>query len=459
MADLTRIDASGTVEITDGISQSAAVKTTTPSASDGGLVVREAQRGQQTAANSIPVVMASNQSPIPITVSSSGSSSDGTGRLRTSALYRIFQYDFSQGDNRVFWDTSTATGGTSTFVANENAMSLNTTTSNGSEVIRQTKQRFFNQTGLTHTYVFGVLLNATKTNLRQRFGCFDSQDGIYFEQSGGTINVVQRTFASGAAVNTSVAQASWNLDMLDGTGASGITLDFTKINTYFIEYSWVGSGRARLGVIINGTPIYCHEFLNDNILITPFISRSTLPVRLELTNTAATGSGSTMKYYGVGVFSDSGQDPVGMTRAITNPIVGTAISNVAYTPVLSLRLKSANARAVIRLLNLSLAHTSTAVVSWRVILNGSLTAPAWTDVTGTNTITQQDTAASAVTGGDILFSGNYVGGSGGYSNVDLKNPINLSSNIAGTADIVTLACERIGGVTTSFVSITYMELS
>lgn len=459
MADLTRIDASAAVEITDGVSQSCVIQTALPNNSDAGLVVREAAQGQQTMSGSRPVVIASDQTPVAITVSNSGGISDGTGRLRTSSLYSVFQYNFSQGDNAIYWDTSTATGGTSAFVANENAVSLNTTTSSGSLVIRQSRQRFFNQTGLTQTFLIGALLSASKTNLRQRVGCFDDQDGAYFEQSGGTINVVQRTFASGTAVNTSVPQSSWNLDKLDGTGSSGIVLDITKINTYFVEYSWIGTGRVRFGILNNGSPIYCHQFLNDNILITPNISRSTLPVRLELENTAAVATNSSMKYYGVGVFRDNGQDPVGVTRTVDNGTAGTAISNAAFTPVISLRLKAANSRAVLALLNLGISQTSTAVTVWRVILNGTLTAPTWNAVSGTNTLTEVDLVSSAITGGNVMFAGSYAGGSGSYIFVDLRNPINLGAGIAGTSDVVTLACQRNGAVTSVFSSLTFMEIS
>jgi len=54
----------------------ARVKSTTPSSSDEGLVIREAQRGQGTMTTSIPVVISSNQSKIPIQISQTTTDND-----------------------------------------------------------------------------------------------------------------------------------------------------------------------------------------------------------------------------------------------------------------------------------------------------------------------------------------------------------------------------------------------
>jgi hypothetical protein len=68
MGDLTRIDQAQAIEITDGVSQTATIATGLPGGSVAGLVVREAAQGQQTAANSRPVVIASDQSDINVDI-------------------------------------------------------------------------------------------------------------------------------------------------------------------------------------------------------------------------------------------------------------------------------------------------------------------------------------------------------------------------------------------------------
>ena len=64
MADLTEVQTSQVVEITDGSADRADVATSTPAGGIGGLVVREAQRGQATMAASIPVTLASDQTAL-----------------------------------------------------------------------------------------------------------------------------------------------------------------------------------------------------------------------------------------------------------------------------------------------------------------------------------------------------------------------------------------------------------
>ena len=55
----------------------------------------------------------------------------------------------------------------------------------------------------------------------------------------GTLETVQ---SGVAATDNWIYQSDWNVDKLDGTGASGMTLDPTKLNVYQIRYKWLGSG-------------------------------------------------------------------------------------------------------------------------------------------------------------------------------------------------------------------------
>lgn len=106
MADLTRIDASAAVEITDGVSQSCTIATATPLSSATGLVVREAARGQQTMAASIPVVLASDQSSISVTVS-------GTTTVTGTVTANAGTGTFTVADNQTIVDNAAFTDGTS----------------------------------------------------------------------------------------------------------------------------------------------------------------------------------------------------------------------------------------------------------------------------------------------------------------------------------------------------------
>lgn len=70
MADLTRLQNSQPVQITDDSTQVAVLTTTVPGSTVVALAIREVQRGQQTSANSMPVVLASDQTAVSQVVSS-----------------------------------------------------------------------------------------------------------------------------------------------------------------------------------------------------------------------------------------------------------------------------------------------------------------------------------------------------------------------------------------------------
>jgi len=102
----------------------------------------------------------------------------------------------------------------------------------------------------------------------RNWGCFDSTEGFMFRLDGTTLSVVhRRTFAVDLYPNDDVngksegiiPQSMWNKDRLDGTGPSGMNLNVSKANTYWIDYQNLGGGAIRWGVFYNGERLICHE--------------------------------------------------------------------------------------------------------------------------------------------------------------------------------------------------------
>lgn len=86
-------------------------------------------------------------------------------------------------------------------------------------------------------------------------------------------------------VDTRVAQSAWNIDRMDGTGASGFNIDLTKMQMLYIDYSWYGAGAIRWGLKNNrGEVIYCHRMVNNNLNTEAYMRSGNLPARYE-TNT------------------------------------------------------------------------------------------------------------------------------------------------------------------------------
>lgn len=106
-------------------------------------------------------------------------------------------------------------------------------------------------------------------------------------------------------VDTRIPQSSWNLDKCNGTGPSGYNIDLTRMQMFYMDYSWYGAGVIRWGLrTTNGQIIYCHQQQNNNAQYEAYLRSGNLPAHYESNGivgyTTTTGqSGSTM-YCGSG---------------------------------------------------------------------------------------------------------------------------------------------------------------
>ena len=95
-------------------------------------------------------------------------------------------------------------------------------------------------------------------------------------------------------------QSEWNLDRCDGTGKSGYTIDVTKMQMFYMDYSWYGAGFIRWGFRgEDGNVIYAHKVPNNNFNTEAYMRSGNLPARyevntvppaVEITKDIATGS-------------------------------------------------------------------------------------------------------------------------------------------------------------------------
>ena len=84
-------------------------------------------------------------------------------------------------------------------------------------------------------------------------------------------------------VDLKVAQSSFNMDKLDGTGPSGVVLDLSKMQMFYIDYSWYGAGTIRMGFRdTQGRVFYCHRFVNNNQNTEAYMRSGNLPARYEV---------------------------------------------------------------------------------------------------------------------------------------------------------------------------------
>ncbi len=351
---------------------------------------------------------------------SSAGATDAFGRIRTSSPLTLFDSSHRYKDNGL-WSTATATGGTSTFDADAGLVNLAVTTASGSSVIRETTKCFSYQPGKSLLVMSTFVLNPAKTNLRQRIGYYGAANGMYLELANTTLSFVERSSSTGTLAETRVAQSDWNIDPLNGTGPSNLTLDPTKAQILWMDIEWLGLGTVRMGFIINGKFIHCHSFHHANIITSTYITTASLPLRYEITNTAATASASTLKQVCSTVLSEGGYELRGLQQAIGTTITSPHVLTTAgtYYPVISLRLKSAALDAIVILTALSiLAATANANYSWRVVASATTTGGTWTSA-GTDSSVEYNLTGTATTGGRILAQGYFSSTNQSTSSVDI----------------------------------------
>jgi hypothetical protein len=337
---------------------------------------------------------------------------DAFGRIRVANPITLFDSSHRYQDNGL-WSTYTSGTASATFNASQGLMDLTIGSTSADEIIRETTKIFSYQPGKSLLVMNTFVMNAAKTNLRQRVGYYGDENGIYLELYGNALSFVERSLVTGAVTETPVLQADWNGDKLDGTGQSGITLDITKSQILWMDIEWLGLGTVRLGFVINGQFITCHSFHHANIITSTYITTASLPLRYEIRNvgTPNPSTPSTLKQVCSTVISEGGYQLAGAQQAIGTPVASprTLTTASTYYPIVSLRLKTSPDRldAIVILTAASILPLSSAGSpnhNWQIVATGTTTGGTWTSA-GTESSVEYNITGTGFSGGRILASG------------------------------------------------------
>ena len=402
---------------------------------------------------------------------------DAFGRLRVSAPLTIFDskqcFDDPDLANSaenfpLFFDNQEISGGgtTTTFDVNAAKTTLAVGASTAGRRIRQTKMRFNYLPGKSQLVLNTFVLSSTNASgITRRVGLYDDKNGIFFDDNGTNYGFCVRSYVTGSAVDTRVAKSAWTYDKMDGSGPSGVSLDFTKTQILVIDFEWLGVGRVRVGWNVDGNTYVAHEFLNTNNLANVYMSTPNLPLRTEIINSGA-GAASSISAICSSVISEGGIDDIGMVRSAgTNGThVDANVENTIYA-VLGIRLKSAYIGTTIKLIDFSLLESEgTKELEWLLLLNPTVAGTfTYADESRSAIQVARGATANTVTGGFCLGSGLFSSGANnvsGSTSKDLNNAILLGSTIAGVVDEIVLCVRPIAGATNADVegTITWREI-
>jgi hypothetical protein len=396
-----------------------------------------------------------------------GANLDAFGRLRVSEPFTLFDSQNRYAEDDQFSSSTSGVGSSVTFATNESSVNMNVGTVSGGKTVRQTFRRMPYQPGKSLLILTTFCMNVAKANLRQRVGYFDENNGIYLEQNGTSEpSFVVRTNTSGSPVNTnSASQSSWNGDKLDGTGPSGYDLNLETVQIFWSDIEWLGVGNVRCGFVINGQFIICHTFqcANQTGKTKVYMETAILPVRYEIENTDTTASSSTLKQICSTVISEGGyQQTVQDTIARRTTLLGTI--STTFLPLVSIRLKSTSAGAVVLLNRIIVLPTTNQSYEVCIMKNSTLTGASWTSLS--SNVEYDVTATAMTTSVDGIYQNDYVTSSA-QGRAILAAPtgynfaFQLGTSLAGVSDTFTLGIRVISGATTGDAvgSISFYDLT
>lgn len=383
---------------------------------------------------------------------------DAFARLRVSNPTTLFDSKQLYDKQPLFWDDqeTSGTGTSSTFSAPNARTQIAVGATTAGTRVRQTFQRFNYQPGKSMLIFLTGVLGTAESGITQRIGYFDDDNGLIFNCEDAVMKVTRRTNVTGSAVDNDVAQADWNLDTMDGNGPSGVTLDFTKTQIFLIDFEWLGVGRVRMGFVIDGIPIYCHQFLNTNILTEVYMSTPNLPLRYEISNDG-TGGASTLDHICSTVISEGGQQRNGILRHFDSGSVSSLAAGTTYA-LIGLRLQEDKLGSIelesISLLSSSQNDQAHWELKWNPTVAGTFT---YADETNSIAMAVGGVVTNTVTGGTDIDGGYFSTAQAAIASV--PNALKLGADIAGVQDEIVLCVTPVTNNITVEASLTWRELS
>lgn len=348
---------------------------------------------------------------------------DAFSRMRVSNPTPIFDAQFTYNLNPMLYEAVTnGSGATVTHdTTNRNAVMTFSSTPTGGKAYMQSYEYLPYQPGRSQLINLTFNMNGGVANVLKFAGYSDGVNGVEFQMNGTTPQFV--VYSATSLGNETKTQSQWNIDKLDGTGVSGITIDFTKTQILLIDLQALYVGRVRVGFVINGVFYQAHEFNHSNIAVYPYIQSANLPVRCGMTCTGTVST--TMTFICAAVISEGGESAVrGRSFAAEGSVTA---ANGSRTHIISVRPKTTfngfTNRIAFELDTLNVAVTGNTSILWELVIGAAFTvAPTYADV-NTN------------------YSGFEAGTGGTFSN--LTNGLVIASGYCGQSTGANIAINRI----------------
>jgi len=336
------------------------------------------------------------------------------GDLRTAELSPIFQGSFEYTvDNTELTENSAVAPAT---VTQANGMAVVTTsTTAGKKASLKSKTHAKYMAGLGGLLRFTAIFTTPVAGTFQWAGIMDELGSTASFKNGFSIGYNGTSLCIARFQNDVLFQVnrdSWD-DKLDGTGASGMTIDTTKLNVFEIRFQYLGGGAIQFFVEDDSTGnfVVFHKILYANLNTSPSVYNPNFHYFIFADNGATTNSivvkSASYAYFIEGKselseihqpqFSSGAKQKSAVTSEVaifTLKVKTSYAGKTNFIPILienigaSIEASSANNLGIIRLVrNTTLGE-----------------APFYSDINTTDSVVSIDTAGITVTGGKTLMS-------------------------------------------------------
>jgi hypothetical protein len=341
--------------------------------------------------------------------------------------------------------------------------------------ISQSRNYCAYQPGKSLLFLASGVLNPGDDNYTTRIGYFDNvipltnplivKNGLYFEFSGGVYSI---KIVRNSSIFISVNQTDWNIDKMNGTGPTGLTLDFSKTQLFVADMEWLGVGRVRFGFYSYGRIQYCHQVININDLTEPYTTSINLPICFSIhSSSSPVNPANNFTQICSAVISEGGYGPLGRPFSASNLTTGINVTANTETPILFLKGDSSNYyhQNIIPTSYSLIGASTNDLILYKLVLflagtyTGTFPPLFWNNVNSDYSVAQYGTNIApflySSTNGIILDQGYFFGrGTNSFTtlgDVFSSQILQLTSDITNNPDILVLTATFItaGGGTSS----------
>lgn len=346
--------------------------------------------------------------------------------------------------------------GTETITSQFNMAKLSTGSSAGGNAILESVRKITFRAGQGSLARFDCLFTAGVIGTRQWVGVGDANDGFLFGyHTTGNFTIDVRTDSA----HDYIAQTDWNIDTMDGTGPSGMTLDPIKGNSYQISYG-AGFGNVNFSIEsdVTGDMVLVHTIAYANKNTIPSTYNPTFPMCAEVDNLLI-GTDIILRVASMSSFVEGKNLPTGPIQSFQNR--SSAITDALDSAIFAIRIASdfpigtgqVN-KVNIYLKSIGLLNDANKAAIFDLVLNPtSVTSPVWSQIDADTSVVEYSTNvlddSMNLSTGKVLWTGGLAKDSGGTVDISdlglfltpgdiLYATVNMGSGASGVDESVSL---------------------